>query len=63
MNSSIEQKIIDEVYKHHNMKMSKECVKGLINILKKHCPHFKKEENKKTENCKCDPCKCDPCKC
>ena len=60
MNCSVEKSIIDEVYKHHNMKMSKDCVKGLIEILKKHCPHFKKE---KTNNCKCDPCKCDPCKC
>lgn len=62
MNCSVEQNIIDEVYKHHNMKMSKECVKSLIEILKKHCPHYKKKQEK-TSNCECNPCECNPCKC
>ena len=60
----LEKEIIDEVEKHHNMKMSEECVKGLLKILKKHCPHYNKCcENKTTSDCKCDPCECDPCKC
>ena len=38
---SVEDDIIEEVYKHHKMKMSRKCVQSLISILKKHCPHYK----------------------
>lgn len=67
MNNKIEQQIIEEVYKHHNMKMTTECVKGLLTILKKHCPHYNKEccdtNDCLTTKCKCNPCTCNPCKC
>jgi len=59
--------IHEEIKKHHpKLKFTDECIKGLVEILKKQCPHLnpttdtKKSDN---ENCECNPCECDPCEC
>ena len=61
--SDIVQEIIDEVRKHHKMEMNPVCAESLLNLLKKHCPIFNKEEENKgeklnlpNENLKCNPC-------
>ena len=58
---TLESDIIEEVQKHHGMKMSEKCVQALLEVLKKHCPHYNK--TKCWDNCKCDPCTCNPCEC
>ena len=45
--------IINEVEKHHNMKMSTKCAEGLLNIIIKKCPHLNK-----IGSCPCDPWEC-----
>jgi hypothetical protein len=40
MESSLINDIIQEVEKHHNMKMSPKCAEALLNVLKKHCPKY-----------------------
>lgn len=53
MHNNLINEIINEVEKHHNMKMSVKCAEALLNILRNHCPHLKS-----TESCPCDPCEC-----
>ena len=40
MHNNLINEIINEVEKHHNMKMSVKCA-TLLNILRNHCPHLK----------------------
>ena len=69
------QEIIEELKnKHPELKINDECIEGLINILKKQCPHIKQSVDEscccttnscpvETTECPCDPCECDPCDC
>lgn len=52
--------IRQEIEKSHpELKLKDECINGIIEILKKQCPHFNKKD---CNPCECDPCECDPCK-
>ena len=56
--------IINEVEKHHHMKMTPKCAEGLLKVLKKQCPKYNSEKKANSNpNCKCIDCKCIDCKC
>jgi hypothetical protein len=48
--------IKEEIKKHHpDLNLNDECIKGLIEILKKKCPHFN-SDLKKSDKCCLNKC-------